>query len=260
MRFHKYWAAVLALALLSACTQPRDTVIPSNPAEWDSKLAPVVQKLSPQDRADFTAYMTRHMLGTALGAVFGQDTKGAAIPFGTTVGQAIAEQRQWATQQRKEHARVEADAEKKAADAAALKEKTEAAAEESRKAMRDAVTVALMDKTFLPSDFRAGRALDMQYFTLAIENTSDKPIAGVSGRLQFIDLFNADVGEMTFKVAHAIAPGATYTWKGERQYNEFIREQRAVRDLESGQYKTRFIATSIVFADGTRLGSDEDEK
>ncbi|TAN13874.1 MAG: hypothetical protein EPN34_00815 [Burkholderiaceae bacterium] len=257
MYFHRFAPAGAALVLLAACTQPLDTVIPSNQSEWDSKLAPAVQKLNTQDRADFIAYMARHVLGATFGAVFGQDPKAAAIPFGTTIGQAIQQQRTWTAQQQAERARAAAEEKQKAEATAALKEKAEASAEAARQAMRAAVTVALMDKTFKPHDFSAGRASDMQYFTVAIENTSDKTIAGIAGTLKFIDLFNANVGDVTFKVAHVIAPGATYTWNGERRYNEFIAEQRAVRDLESGQYKTRFVAKSIVFADGTRLGTAE---
>lgn len=59
---------------------------------WDKELAPAVQKLDDKDKAHFIAFITRMKLGEVLGG-----TKGG-IPFGTTVGQAIEEQKKWAAE------------------------------------------------------------------------------------------------------------------------------------------------------------------
>lgn len=239
----------LAVALLAACSKPLDTVIPTNPDDWDSKLAPAVKKLSEEDRQLFNAYMARRMMGSILGGLFGQKPEASAITPGTTIGQAIAEQKAWmAEQEREEAARA-----RKEAEAAALKREAEAKAAAARKALDDAVTVALVDRGFLPSDYRAGRILDQQTISIAIKNTSGKPIAGVSGRLAFIDMFDKEVGAVTFKSTETIAPDETYTWEGSRDYNQFMAGHRAVRDLEDGKFKTRFEPEAIVFVDGSTL-------
>lgn len=58
---------------------------------------------------------------------------------------------------------------------------------------------------------------------------------------------------MTFRISQKIAPSGSYVWKGGRDYNQFVAEQRAVWNLEEGKYKTRFVPSALVFADGTKL-------
>lgn len=243
---------VLAVFLLAACTKPLDTVIPSNRADWDSKLAPVVQKLGEEDRALFTGYMVRHMMGSAVGAIFGQaDAQAAAaIPIGTTIGQAIAEQRQWDVDQAKKAAEVAARQQEEKARAQALKEEAEAKAAALRQQMQDAVTVALVKKSFRPEDVSARRFRGEQLLDVAFKNTGDKVLAGVSGTLVFTDLFEKDVGRVYFKMTEKVPPGGSYIFNGSRDYNEFIAEHRAIKNLQEGQYTTRFETDMIVWLSG----------
>jgi hypothetical protein len=88
---------VLLLALLAACGNPLDVPLPKDAARADifgrniDKLAPHIDRLSPEDRAMFATYMTRYMADerTARPA--------RDIPAGMTIGKAIAEERARAT-------------------------------------------------------------------------------------------------------------------------------------------------------------------
>ncbi len=229
--------AVVAITLLvAACSKPQDTIIPSEMSKWDSELAPQVKKLSEEDQKLAIGYITR----AKLGEVFG----GKGVAFGTTLGDAINQQKAWVAEQ--------AEAEKKAA---ALKAEVEKAAAAHAAQVSRAVTVSLISKRELPSNYELRRYSEAQEFKIAVKNTSEKAISGVSGTLEFIDIFDKVVGTVSFKISENLAPGGGTVWTGSRDYNQFIAEHRAVWNLEEGKYKTRFVPGTIVFADGTKLSA-----
>lgn len=226
--------------LLTACSKPTDTVIPADKALWEKELAPATQKLSEEDRKLFGAYMARSIMSGALGG------SKEGIPFGTTIGQAIEAQKQW-----------QAEQDRQAAEAAALKAKMEAERLETIKAINAAATVTLLSKKEMGSNIYERRFSDYQQFTIGVENKSEKEIVGLSGELEFIDVFDKVVGGVTFGISEKIKPGANFKWVGGRDYNQFNKAHKAVWGLEDGKYTTRFIPESIIFADGTKLKTPE---
>lgn len=84
-------------------------------------------------------------------------------------------------------------------------------------------------------------------------NRADKTVTGVSGTLHFVDRFDVVVGAVSFRMVQEIQPGFDAVWEGVRDYNQFIKEHRAVWQLSEGEYTTRFEPDVILFADGTRL-------
>lgn len=227
-------AVSLTAMLLAACTQPADTVIPSDMTTWDKELAPALEKLPEAERAKVAGYLMRAKMGELFG--------GKGIPVGTTVGQAIEAQTKW-----------EAEQAAKRAEEAALKKKLEAERAQALQALNSVVTVTLIAKKELASNYEVGRYGPVQSFHIGIQNNSEKPIVGVSGRLAFIDIFDKEVGSVNFRASEAIAPGKTVTWKGTRDYNQFVDSHRAVWNLEEGKYTTRFVPEMVVFKDGTKM-------
>lgn len=227
------WLVIFVLAV-TGCSRPQDTVIPSDMTKWDAELAPQVKRLGAEDQKLAVGYVMRAKMGSVLG--------GKDIPFGTTLGDAIAQQKQWLADQ--------AAQEKRAAELKAQVERDEA---EQQARIGKAVTVSLIAKQQLPRSFEARRFSDEQVFKIAVKNTSDKEIVGVSGAIDFIDLFDKKVGGVTFRISERLAPGAGTVWTGSRDYNQFVDEHKAVWNLEEGKYKTRFTPDTIVFADGTKL-------
>lgn len=214
----KVFAVVLLFVIaLGGCSNPTDTVIPSDVSTWDEKLGPVVQRLKGEDRRLFVEYITRMKLvaGSEIAIAAGE-----SLPFGVTVAQAIEEQRkrnQMLTQ------------------------------------INNAVRVTFLGKREHQASYESGDFDDIQEIDIGIENISDKDIVGVSGKLKFVDVFGEVVGAVKFRVSQKIQPGEAYKWVGERKHYNLIESHRAVWNLEEGKYSTRFNLETVVFADGTKL-------
>lgn len=239
----KYRLALICMAIfLSACGKPADVVIPSDVSTWDKELAPAIKKLSPEEQQLLQGYLMRAKITEAFG-------KGGGVPVGTTIGTALIEQRKWAAEQEVLRAAERA----KAAEEKALKERLAKEEAEARALLNNAVTVVLISKGQQPSNPRAGRYSAQQTFLIGVTNRGDKTISGVSGKLEFVDVFDKVVGSVVFRISEPIRPGADVKWEGERDYNQFLETHRAVWNLEEGKYTTRFVPEMIVFEDGSKL-------
>lgn len=227
-------ALLFCIAALGGCSKPTDAVIPSDMATWDKELAPHLKKLSDEDREKVAGYLMR----AKVGEVFG----GKGMPPGTTIGQALEEQKKW-----------EAEQAAKRAEEEALKKKLEQERAAAIEQLNKAVTVTLLGKQELPKNYDAGRYSEYQQFRIGVQNNSDKPLTGVAGEIKFIDVFDKEVGAVSFRITENILPGKSATWTGGRDYNQFIDSHQAVWNLEEGKYTTKFIPDMVVFQDGTKL-------
>lgn len=237
----KKLAIVITTVLaLTGCSKATDTVIPSDMSTWDKELSPAIKKLSEEDRKLFAGYVVR----AKMGGLFSKENQD--IPLGMTIGDAIQEEKKRIAEQ-----------EKQAAEAAALKAKIEAERAEVVKAINEVATVTLLSKAQLSSNYQIGRYSDYQQFKIGVKNKSEKDIIGVSGEIEFIDVFDKTVGSVTFKISEKIKPNGTYTWVGGRDYNRYRDTHKAVWNLDEGKYTTRFIPSAIIFSDGTRLVAPE---
>ncbi|MEG0937926.1 MAG: hypothetical protein RSE32_03245 [Comamonas sp.] len=233
--FKTTFIALAVVVALSGCSKPQETIIPTDMSQWDKELAPSVKKLSEEDRQAFTSFVMR----AKMSEIF---SKGNAIPLGMTIGDAITSQKKWEEEQKI-----------KAAEELALKEKIHKEALEAHKKIASAATVALVKLDQRPKDYNARRYSDQQVFIVAIQNNSQKNMAGISGRVVFTDIFDKQIGDVSFSVAEKIMPGQTYTWTGVRDYNQFMREHRMLWEAEEGKYKTSFTPSEVIFEDGERI-------
>lgn len=234
---------ILAAALsLAACQKATDTAIPSEVATWDKELAPAVQKLSPEERALFTAYIVR----AKMGEVFG----GKGVPPGTTIGMAIEDQRRFAEQKAKEEAEAKALAEK-------IKKERAAAMEQ----MRQAVTVALVEKSVEVERGYSGMEMDRKLWVrFAYKNNSDKVIAGVKGTITINDLFGDRISAFAISNDDTIPPGASKVWAGSRSIKFAVgnyNKDEKLADLPPEKYSLQWEPAAVVFADGTKLTAPE---
>ena len=78
-------------------------------------------------------------------------------------------------------------------------------------------------------------------------------VVGVAGEIKFIDVFDKEVGAVTFRISENIAPNQSAIWVGGRDYNQFSDTHRAVWNLTEGKYTTKFVPNMVVYADGTKL-------
>lgn len=225
---------LVATMILSACSSPTEALIPSNPDDWDAKLAPEIKKLSDADREKVSAYLMRVKVGEELGI--------DAIPPGITLGDAIEEQTKWEKAQAAKRAEEEA-----------LKKKLEQERAEAIESLNKAVTVTLLEKRELPKNYRLDRYSEYQEFRIGVQNNLNHSIVGVSGEIKFFDVFDKEVGAVNFGISESIDPGKSVVWTGGRDYNQFVDAHRAVWNLEEGKYTTKFIPEMVVMADGSKL-------
>lgn len=225
-------AGVIA-TMFVACSDPKGVVIPSDVSKWDEELSEKMKKLDDDDRKNLASYMFRVKTGEAFG--------GKGIPPGMTIGDAIADQKKFVAEQ-----------EKRAAEALALKAKLEKEQAAVRKQIGDVITVAVTGLKLVEEDYSK-----QQLIRLGFQNNGTKDISGVKGAIKFVDMFDKEVGEITFSYTDGVKAGGTGAWAGARRYNEFIPEHRAIADLKEGQYKAVFEPVMVVFADGSKLAVKE---
>lgn len=247
--FPRLCAVAVAASLtfgLVGCSDPKATIVPTDISQWDKELAPAAQKLSDEDKKVFSAYVARMK--------FVSDSKYfKGIEFGTTIKQALEEQRAWQIEFDKEEAIRQAKAKEKREREEKLKAETEAERAAAEKLINEAVTVTFIRTWIDKADYRSGSYSDYQNFRVAVKNESDKDIKGVRGEVVFYDLFDSERGSVIFTIQQNIKPGATYTWTGGRDYNEFMDEHKKIASLEVGKFTTKFVPRSILFADGKKV-------
>lgn len=225
---------VLSFSVLTGCSNPKSTVIPKDVSKWDTELKPAIEKLADEEKGLFAGYLMRAKLGEAFG--------GGGIPDGMTVGKAIETQKEWI-----------AKTGSKDKESKALREKLEQERLVLRKQVDELLTVTVLSLKIEPADFQSGKPFDRQMLKLGFQNKGKKDILGVMGSVHFIDIFDKDIGSVSFKYDDGIKAGATATWSGGRRYNEFLPEHRAIAGLSKGKYMVKFEPEMVIFADGSKL-------
>jgi hypothetical protein len=216
--------------------KPNRTVIPTDTANWDKELAPALAKLSDDDKRLAAAYLARAKLGELFG--------GAGIPSGLTIDQAIREQRNW------EQAQAANDAEAKK-----LETRIKAEKEAVAKQISDLLTVALIDKRYVPHDYQSHIYSDSIVINIAFQNKGNKDIAGVKGKTIFTDMFGDVIKMVSLSYDEGIPAGKSVTWVGSVDYNQFQKSDVRLRDIDKAKLQFSFEPETVIFADGTKISS-----
>lgn len=225
---------ILVFFFLIACNRPQEKIIPIDTSKWDAELKPVIEKLTDEEKALLAGFLARTKLREALG--------GQKMAENLTVGKAIEEQRKFLQEQKK-----------KEAEAQALKEKLERERVALRKQVDDILVVTVLGKKIIKGSFESGNFMDRQIIKIGFQNKGIKDIRGIKGEVKFIDIFDKEVGGISFSYDDGVKAGKTATWTGARDYNQFIANHRALANLEEGKYKIRFEPEMIIFSDGARI-------
>ena len=232
---------VAMAASLCACSNPKNTVVPTSIAQMES-IKPQLEKLTAEERELFANYAVRHTVGSALGGMFG--IKADPIPEGITIGKAIDEQRDFATKQKL-----------KEAEEKALKEQVKVEQQKAVDEMSKAALVTLVSKQ-LDSRRSFGVTISESLnVTFAFKNTSPKDIAGIKGTLDVIDIFGEELSGFSIAYDNTIKPGETATWARSRsvEYGMNSSNDRKFAELPEDKYKLRWKPEMIIFGDGTKL-------
>jgi hypothetical protein len=233
-------SVMVASALLAACSGVKSKVIPSDPSKWDS-IAADAKNLSDADRTALTAYLMRISLGGIMGG------KAAAIPPGTTIGQAIEAQNTFEARQKLEEANAEILKAKVSAERAAQISK-----------LNQAVTVVLSDLTVQGKDYDAGRFSDRLALSIAVANHTQKAISGIKGAFVFKDQFGEEISTMRLSLDEDVLANATRSIGNYgKDINQFEASDTKLSVTPLSKMHVAFVPEMIVFTDGSKLSAPD---
>lgn len=183
----------------------------------------------------------RAMQGTMMAGMAGDTGTGP-----TTIAAAIANQRAFVAKKEAEEAQ-----------AAALAAKLQAEREAAWKAMREAVTVALVSKKIEVERGYSGIEMD-RHFVLSVgfKNNTQRDVAGVKGRLVVTDLFGDPLSVFAISNDDTVRVGGTTIWTGSRSVKfgpGLANKDEKLASLPDDKFKVVWEPEAVVFADGTRL-------
>ena len=277
---------LLIAVVLTGCTRPTDVVIPALSTSWDDQLHPVLERLPKEDGLALVRYLERARSGQLW------DNKGLqGVPPGTTVGQAIAEEREFerlqlesrrgersetvergvrpapkseppptsppqakqpiadtamtSNLQQAAKAILDAHADSQAARLATAK------CEADRPELDSTVSVRLLGRRLL-APFFDGSRISVQYeqeFDFVIKNNSTKPVIGVAGKVEFVDVFSATIGTVELEATETIQPNSEVFTESKSAG----RNPDRMWSTKDGKFKLRFVPETIVFEGGQTL-------
>lgn len=231
---------------LCSCSDPKTTIIPSDPKQWDT-IGPEITKLDIDDQREIRAYMQRII-----------DSSAKVIPPGLTIEAAIKEQTAFeqAEANREKAAKQIAQEEEREAE----KAREQAAAIEKEKAdqIRHTVAINMVEASYLPKDYHFSRYRDRINFVIVAQNLSDKKISGVLGTFIFKDQFDQVIKRANLEINSDIPPKSNQVFSTYYlDLNQFDSEDQKLANTDFKKIKTIFITKKINFADGTSLSSSD---
>lgn len=232
---------LLACIVLAACTNPRDTPLPSDMNQMES-IKNTVDKLPEEDKKLLVGYLMRR----SVVGIFAGLNKEATPTNATTIGQAIDQQKAFVTAQRAK------DAEQKAAA-----DKLNAEQEATLTALRSIVSVSLISKSVDLERGSSGIELDRKLFVkFRFTNNGTKDIAGVKGLVVALDQFGDSLSRFGISNDETIGVGKSVDWSGERsiKYSFGNNKDEKFSELSADKFKLQWDPQAIVFTDGTKVG------
>lgn len=228
--------------LLGACgTDPKDTLIPQDIENIDS-LAPVIEKLTSEERALLAAYVMRHTLRSTLKKAFGMNAA-SDIPAGMTVGRAIEIERNFNTEREaKEKQRL-------------------AQIELAMKPLKDAASFALKSKAYgnevIRNPFTHEEHIMDEFirFKFLLTNNESKSISGIKGHVLFLDVFGDKITRFNVSSDKTIKPGGStgHEVRLSLLYSENEAKLRSLPQMEENKFSMIWEPSMIIFSDGSKL-------
>ncbi|MBM2810271.1 MAG: hypothetical protein HW416_1030 [Chloroflexi bacterium] len=228
---------LVAVALLSACSGPKDTVIPADANRWESDLRPTLDQMSGEDKRLIVSYLARMKQATAFG--------GQAVPPGTTVGQAINAERTFQKEDLVNRGQTR--------DAQDQRERERAEAERQ---VSSIVTISLVSKEILPTNVAGGGPSQQAALTFELRNVdvANRNVTSINGVLRLSDtLFGRELKTIQVNDREGLPAGATRSWQTLVPLSQQATTDERMRNSDLRDIKVVFDAESLQLADGTTL-------
>lgn len=128
--------------------------------------------------------------------------------------------------------------------------------EQELEKMKDSIAVKLINKTYYPSNIEAGRFNDMLDLKLQYTNKSEKDIRAFTGYTSFMDIFDRVFLKVNLTVDNIIPAGKTINDNDKSlEINKFNNGHKKLVTTDMKNLKMKFTPISILFKDGSKLGS-----
>lgn len=231
---------VLAMVVAACGSDPHNLKITDANKDTYMKDMAQTKGLTVEEIGLLTSFEMRR----AASGVFGRGAAPSAV--GKTVGQIIDDER-----------KLQADAKAREREQQRLAAEAKAKEDAEAAELRKAINLTVFQKDFHSADIQSGDFEDRINFKCVYENTSGKDIRAFKGAIRFADLFGTEIYTVNLTVSDPIAAGQKATWFGGIKYNQFVRQHQELRNAELANMKIEWRPASIIYADGTTVGSSD---
>lgn len=209
-------------ALLFSCSSPLDKKFNEDTAEEDIKAI----------KSEIDSTELKLLAGSMIRLKF-QDKKLEDM----TYAEILEDGKKWKAEQEKIEAEQKALAEKAAKEEA-----------ERIKRLNQAVMVSCFEKGFTEVDYQ-----DYITYKFVIQNKSDKNIRAIKGGITFTNLFDEEIKSLNFVYDQPILAGKEVNWNAQTDYNQFMDDDKTLRNKDLKDLKVVWKPEKIIFEDGTTL-------
>jgi len=117
------------------------------------------------------------------------------------------------------------------------------------------VDLEITKKTFFDGDFQDQIQMDLNF-----TNKTEKNIRGVQGTLTFYDIFDNEIKTINVSYDQGIPAGQSKTWNSGTSYNQFIDEDKKLKDTELKDLKYKWVVNKVIYDDGSGSSSSQIEQ
>jgi hypothetical protein len=122
-------------------------------------------------------------------------------------------------------------------------------------AMRESISVGILEKGFHNKDIYNGDFDDDIAVTTQYHNLSPKTISGVKGTLSFYDQFGSRITGFRIEYQKDLRPGAVIAVPEYYKYNQFREQDQKLRATPLAKLKVVWEPERLNFADGSSLSA-----
>jgi hypothetical protein len=214
--------------ILVGCSDPKSYEISKLTDEQKKEIG---KKLTAEEGQKLAGWMMRNAMS------------GKEPTAGTTIGQALKEQDEWAAKQKEEEIKAEA-----------LKKKVEAERKAKQEEFAKILSVALVSKKNSMGEYNQ-RWVGLE---LAYDNKSDKDIQGVKGVLRLTDIFGDKILNIRWSYDNGVpAKQNAVERRSGVDINQFKDDDMKLWNTDFEKLKSSFDVQTIIFKDGTKMDAPE---
>jgi len=126
--------------------------------------------------------------------------------------------------------------------------------------MRQALSVTITGKKFVPKDYDSGRYSDWMGFNYVFKNTGSKDIHAFQGAVIVRDVLGNKIQQWHIKFDRGLSTGQSKTETLGSDFNQFLDSDQTLRDTAFSNLRFEWKPQTVLFADGTKLGKFTNEE